>query len=288
MEPPFAVVENGKLVDARNADVIVPWWSFTKTVIAAAALVLVGQKRLVLDQPLPSPPYTLRQLLQHRAGVANYAELAAYHEAVARGDEPWTVPVLLERIEADRLRYEPGHGWTYSNTGYLFVRELVEQVCGEHLDAILRRLVLHPLGIRKSRIAERRADLDGVAMGTSAYHPGWVYHGLLIGPLREAALLLDGLMTGDLLPPNLLNAMREAVQVGGPVPGRPWKVPGYGLGLMCALTANDVTATGHTGSGPGSMIAVYHLPDAPSPYTAAAFAFGDNVASVENAVLSRR
>ena len=42
-------------------------------------------------------------------------------------------------------------------------------------------------------------------MGVNSYHPGWVYHGLLVGPLREAAVLLDRLMTGTLLSPDLLD-----------------------------------------------------------------------------------
>jgi CubicO group peptidase (beta-lactamase class C family) len=69
MQAPFAVIEDGALVAGTNADAVVPWWSFTKTVIAAAALVLVQQKRLALDRPLAGRRYSLRQLLQHRAGL---------------------------------------------------------------------------------------------------------------------------------------------------------------------------------------------------------------------------
>ncbi len=127
----FAVVENGALRAAQGVDEPVPWWSFTKTVIAAAALALVRDARLQLDRPLPNRPFTLRQLLAHRAGVTNYGGLAAYGEAVERGDEPWPISVLLERAHAARLRYPPGQGWAYSNIGYLFVRELIEETCRE-------------------------------------------------------------------------------------------------------------------------------------------------------------
>ena len=127
----FAVVENGALRAAQGVDAPVPWWSFTKTVIAAAALALVRDARLQLDRPLPNRPFTLRQLLAHRAGVTNYGGLAAYGEAVERGDEPWPISVLLERAHAARLRYPPGQGWAYSNIGYLFVRELIEETCRE-------------------------------------------------------------------------------------------------------------------------------------------------------------
>jgi len=56
---------------------------------------------------------------------------------------------------------------------------------------------------------------------------------------------------------------------------------------MCGTASNGMRAIGHTGGGPGSVIAVYHVPEAERPYTAAAFAFGDDVGSVEERVLNR-
>jgi CubicO group peptidase (beta-lactamase class C family) len=257
MENSFAITEAGVLTEAEGIGQPVPWWSFTKTILAAAALVLVRDGRLALDHPVRGRPFTLRQLLQHRAGLANYGDLSAYHEAVARGDEPWPVSELLERSDARRLRYEPGQGWSYSNIGYLMVRELIEETAGEDVTVAISRLVLRPLGINGARIARTHAE---VAMGSaSAYHPGWVYHGLAVGPLRDAALLLDRLMTGALLlPPGLLEAMGEAHPLSEPNPGRPWNRPGYGLGLMSGIVSSGHRVVGHTGGGPGSVIAVYH------------------------------
>jgi CubicO group peptidase (beta-lactamase class C family) len=208
---------------------------------------------------------------------------------VARGDEPWPVSELLERIDARRLRYEPGQGCGYSNIGYLMVRELIEETAGEDLGDAISRLLLCPLGVDGAHIARTTADFAGVAMGSaSSYHPGWVYHGLAVGPLRDAALLLDRLMTGALLPPDLLEAMREAHPVSEPNPGRPWKRPGFGLGLMSGIASNGHKVMGHTGAGPGSVIAVYHRPDATPPMTAAAFAFGDDLGQVEGVAFQPR
>ena len=78
----------------------VPWWSFTKTVIAAGALALVRDGQLALDEPLANRPYSLRQLLQHRAGVTNYGELPAYHDAVARGGQALEESVPVTRVRA--------------------------------------------------------------------------------------------------------------------------------------------------------------------------------------------
>jgi CubicO group peptidase (beta-lactamase class C family) len=149
---------------------------------------------------------------------------------------------------------------------------LIEALTGEDLDGALRRLVLKPLGIESARIVRERADLDQVAMGSAqGYHPGWVYHGLLVGSVEDAALLLDRLMASDLLPPGLRGEMLAPFALPGPVPGRPWAVPGYGLGIMTGETTGGSKVAGHTGGGPGSTIAVYRELDQGSRRTAAFF-----------------
>lgn len=254
----WALVEDGVMVEGHDAGRLVPWWSFTKTVLAAAAVVLVRDGLVSLDEPVEGKPYTLRHLLQHRSGLVNYGGFRPYHAAVERGDDPWPISELLDRLEADRLRYPAGEGWDYSNIGYWAVGRLIETVTGSRLDEALQRLVLKPLGVENARIVRERADLARVAMGTAeGYHPGWVYHGLLVGSVTEAALLLDRLLADNLLLSNLLQEMLTPFVLPGPVPERPWIVPGYGLGIMTGETSSGVRVAGHTGGGPGSTIAVY-------------------------------
>lgn len=278
-----ATVELGEPTAADVAP-IVPWWSFTKTAIAAAALSLVRDGALALDGPVNGQPYTLRQLLQHTAGLGDYGELAEYHAAVARGDDPWPIDDLLGRSRVGELRYPPGGGWQYSNTGHLLVRHVVERAAGLPLHAVLRRAVLAPLGLSLARFAGERADLDAVAMGgAQGYHPGWVYHGLLVGPLREAALLLDRLIGGSLLPAALLREMTTARPLGWAIPERPWRAPGYGLGVMVEAASDE--PLGHTGTGPGSAIAVYRRTPSRGPVVTAAFALSGDQGVVERAAL---
>src|SRR5262245_55971788 len=171
-----AAVVDGTLAAGDVADAPVPWWSFTKTVLAAAALVLVDAGRLTLDTPLAGQRYTLRQLLQHRAGVPDYGSLAAYHDAVASGHSPWPASELIARVYAHAPGSEPGRSWTYWNVGYRFVRELIEHADGEGLGDALKRLVLMPLGISNAALARTPGDLIGTRWGNAGhYHPGWVY-----------------------------------------------------------------------------------------------------------------
>ena len=282
----YAIARNGEIIAEQGGATVVPWWSYTKTVLAAAALTLVRDGDLELDATIEGERFTLRQLLQHRAGLCDYGELQEYHAAVAHGDKPWPVAELLERADAGRLRYEPGQGWGYSNIGYMRVRRLIERTADAPLNTVLTRRVFEPLGLGTTRFAVTKADLTGLDMGQAEdYDPGWVYHGLLVGPLCEAALLLDRLLRGVLLPPNLIAEMLHAHPVErAVVRERPWRSPGYGLGVMTEAPDGPV---GHTGGGPGSSIAVYRSRNNAVPQAVAVFAPHDNLGQVEHFAFSK-
>lgn len=278
----FSLVANNQLRTFDTSEALIPWWSFTKTVLAAAALTLVEEGRVGLDEPVAEGPFTLRQLLRHQAGLADYSALADYHTAVARGDAPWAPEEMLQRLDTSRLRYAPGAGWGYSNLGYLYVARLLERVTGLSLEDALRQRVLAPLGLTRVRLAKTPQDLQQVVMGAaSTYDPGWVYHGLLVGPLEQACLLLDLLLDGHLIRGPLLAQMQAALRLGGAIPGRPWSAPGYGLGLMQGEVGTGLTLCGHTGVGPGSVVAVYRSQDGQNTATCAVFCAGGAEGPVE-------
>lgn len=274
--------EPGRIADQE----LVPWWSLTKTALAAAALQLVRHGHCRLDEHFDGQPFTLRQLLQHRAGVPNYGELAVYHDAVRRGETPWSVSELLSRVGADRLDFGPGTGWCYSNVGYLYVRHLIERITGRDLNDALRALVFDSLSLPSVRIAASASDLVDTAWGNAAgYDPGWVYHGLLIGTPGDAARFFHGLMSGHLLPADLLAEMTLWHPIGEkPLPGRPWLTTGYGLGLMAGQLASAGFVVGHSGGGPGSVGAAYYFAR-PRRCTIAAFAAGPDEGRAEFEVL---
>jgi CubicO group peptidase (beta-lactamase class C family) len=250
-----------------------PWWSFTKTVLAVAALRLVEAGELELDTPRPRQRYTLRQLLLHRAGVPNYGRLQAYHEAVARGEDAWPRELLLEAVSAEKLDFEPGARWNYSNVGYLFVRDAIEEAAGLPLGEALHQLVLAPLDLSSARLATTRADFEEIYWPELRnYDPRWVYHGCLIGTPVDAAKLLHALFRGDLLQRSSIEAMFERSTIlDGAVAGRPWTTLSYALGLMSGSMGEAGRAWGHSGGGPYSTNAVYHFPDLDRPITVATF-----------------
>lgn len=259
-----------------------PWWSFTKTVLAICALRLVEEGRLDLDTSRPGKPYTLRHLLQHRAGVRDYGSVKAYHNAVAQNDIPWSREHLLDAVDADRLDFPPGTGWAYSNIGYLFVREAIEEATGLPLAVALREVVLEPLRASSARLATTPSDFREVVWpAVRTYDPRWVYHGCLIGTPIDAAKVLHGLFRSQILQSATLRTAMERYNLGGALPGRPWTACGYGLGLMSGRMRDSGRAIGHSGGGPFCVNAVYHFPDLLHAITVATFTDGVDEGAAE-------
>jgi CubicO group peptidase (beta-lactamase class C family) len=261
---------------AGAAFALFPWWSFTKTVLAVAAMRLVELGRLELDAPRPGKPYTLGQLLTHRSGAPNYGGLAAYHEAVARREDAWSRERLLKAVEADRLDFPPGTAWSYSNVGYLFVSDAVEEATGLPLAEALNELVITPLGLQSVRLAAERADFaDLFWPHLRTYDPRWVYHGCLIGAPADAVRLLHAILHGQLVSEASLAAMLERfTPLGGLMPGRPATERAYAMGFMTGRMGDAGRVIGHSGAGPGAVNTVIHFPDLPRPITVAVFTDG--------------
>ena len=235
----------------------VPWWSFTKTVLAIAALRLVEDGRLSLTDPVDDKAYTLAHLLRHEAGLPDYGGLKRYHEDVAAGRPPWPVDRLLAATDAERPRYPPGEGWAYSNIGYREVGLLIARAAGQPLGQALHRLVFAPANLSTARLVLTPDDLQGVEMGGAPdYHPGWVYHGLVVGTALDAARLLRALVTGRLLKSETFDVMLERRALSEHRSAL-HPDPAYALGLMLRAIDPLDHPLGHTGGGPGSGFAAY-------------------------------
>jgi CubicO group peptidase (beta-lactamase class C family) len=283
-----AIVERGTVVWEDTDAVQAPWWSLSKTAIASAALVLVQRGRLDLDNLLPGRPFSLRQLLYHAAGLPDYGGLAEYHQAVRSGLPPWSRTELFDRVGVQRLRSTPGTRFAYSNVGYTIVRSLIEDATGLSFGAAMEDLVFRPLGLDGVRVASIPADLGIDPWGSPAgYHPGWVFHGLVISTPSQAALFLSRLLSGEVLGEALLDAMREPIMISNSgFPDRPWNSAAYGLGLMIDLHSPLGPCLGHTGEGPGSTTATYRFDALPGARTVAVFASIEDPGEVERNALA--
>jgi D-alanyl-D-alanine carboxypeptidase len=135
-------------------DTALSFASVTKTFTAALVLQLVDEGTLELDTLvapiLPEakldPRMTVRHLLDHTSGLPDMFRMAGIEPALhADIHKRWTVEDSLRFGVKDRVK--PDTFWRYSNTGYVYLGELLERVTGKPWAALVRERLLDPLAL---------------------------------------------------------------------------------------------------------------------------------------------
>jgi len=143
--------------DSITPDTLFITASTAKTVTAAMALRLVQQGRLGLDQKaghyLPQlrdgNRITVRELLQHTSGLPNYLDSPRIQRLL--DTEPrhaWTRAEVLRAV--GHPTYRPGSRTTYSDSNYIALGGIIEDIEGAPFEDDFERLVARPLGLSKS------------------------------------------------------------------------------------------------------------------------------------------
>ena len=132
----------------------VPWniGSATKTFVAVVVLQLADEGRIDLDAGidgyLPDLPaadrITPRQLLNHTSGLGEYLDQPAVVNDPLR---QWTPAELIAVAEAAGRVGEPGGPHRYSNTNYIVLGEIIEQVTGNPWADEVQARIAEPLGM---------------------------------------------------------------------------------------------------------------------------------------------
>jgi D-alanyl-D-alanine carboxypeptidase len=238
--------------------------SITKTFIAALVLQLSDAGTLSLDAPirryLPDLPdtvaarVTVRELLNHTAGVADYVDnVALLASATADPTRAFSTAELLARIGPPS--YPPGTSWRYSNSDYLILGLLAERVSGSSLDELLRVRFFAPLGLTSLVYQPARPPAAPLAHGYSVLGRGadgdtWADDGYL--PNRALATIASS--AGGIAGTALDVARWGAALYAGSVLPRPTLaqmltfLPGsdYGLGVELRPIGGQ-QAIGHNG-----------------------------------------
>ena len=132
--------------------------SIAKTFIAAEVLKLGSQDRVNLDAPISAylsnvqfgDGVTLRQLLSHRSGYFDPArDDKNFIPAIAKDmNRLWTWQEVVDQAGQHPLYFEPGTRYDYSDTNYLILALLIEQVTGQSLGDVLTNDLIHPLHLK--------------------------------------------------------------------------------------------------------------------------------------------
>jgi CubicO group peptidase (beta-lactamase class C family) len=140
--------------------------SVSKQFTAAAIVLLAEQGKLSLDadvhEYLPDLmdygyPVTLRQMLWHTSGMADYEGdgiaifINMFGEAFRWGDEDYmTIPEFRRLLAQVPLRTAPDTEFYYSNSAYFLLSQVVEEVSGQSLSEFAAANIFEPLQMTAS------------------------------------------------------------------------------------------------------------------------------------------
>lgn len=148
--------------------------SVTKPFTAIAILILCEEGKLTLDDPvgkhLPKlklaergRPVTIRDLLWHRSGLADYSESfrgsdRAFQQLDMRGHLAW-----LGRQKSIRT---PGKRFEYNNSGYVLLASVIAAVSGQSYAKFVGERILGPCKMTRSTVVDDfRRKAPGLATG---------------------------------------------------------------------------------------------------------------------------
>ncbi|WP_165977112.1 serine hydrolase domain-containing protein [Nonomuraea diastatica] len=234
--------------------------SMGKMFTAVAIAQLVQRGKLSFDDPMGehvrgfpreiAGEVTLHHLLTHTAGMGDVLRRGPGHEP------PRTIGALMKLIAKEPLAFEPGSQMSYSNSGFIVLGAIVQQVSGQDYGDYLSKHVFKPARMTATAIrAYRPADVPGMA------HP-YAESGEDLGREIRVATPAGGASStvGDmigfaraLMAHRLLNRKLTETVITGKVqasgPGRgPDDKYAYGFGVR---KVNGARVIGHNGGSPG-------------------------------------
>jgi D-alanyl-D-alanine carboxypeptidase len=253
--------------------------NITSTFVATVTLQLVAEGRLALEDTverrLPGAiptgaTITIRQLLNMRSGLFDYLVDgdSTVVDRVLGGDwtHRWTPSELVGISNAHGPRTAPDAGWSFCNTCYVLLGQIIERTTGNALADELRARIFVPAGLKATsfdsepQIAGRHAHgyelLDGQLTDLTAISPSYAWAaGAIVSTADDVARFYRKLYRGRLLRADLVSAMQTTGPMAAELEG--W---GYGLGLIEKPMGCD-SAFGHEGTTFGYLAYVYSSKD---------------------------
>jgi D-alanyl-D-alanine carboxypeptidase len=236
--------------------------SITKTFTATVILQLAEEGKLRLDDPVskyqPEVPnganITLRELLNMTSGIFDFIEDKGFFQQLAANPtRVWNLKDVLAVAFKHPPNSAPGKEYYYSNTNYILLGMIIEQITHQPVEEVFQQRIFTPLGMSGSSLPPRTSsvipdphphgytylpDLHDATNWTLSY--AWTA-GAAISTLHDLRIWARALATGQLLSATMQKERLTWVATGT----SPTAIK-YGLGIY-----EIVGFLGHDGAIPG-------------------------------------
>jgi D-alanyl-D-alanine carboxypeptidase len=245
------------------------WASVGKLFTGVVVQQLIEEGKLRDEDPLsrwfPDFPdaddVTIDHLLTHTSGIFSFNT-----DLVFRKERGYHSPEKLIQIAARHgLVCRPGEQWYYSNTGYVFLARIIEEVEGKPFHEVVQARILGPLQMTDTVALAPDQRLEGLAVGHVDGKPDEEFEpttpfgaGIVVGSAKDMVRFLNAYLSGRLVSrENVLEAYSRLF----PMFDQPG--PFYGRGVMLLEFEDGGQSNvwlGHCGGTPGIKAVVAYDP----------------------------
>jgi CubicO group peptidase (beta-lactamase class C family) len=209
--------------------------SVTKQFTAMGVLILVEQQKLGLDDSICTHlencpdlwrPITIRNLLNHTSGIADYTDFMDFE---SREMNQTTPQELMARFRDFPLGFAPGTLYDYCNSNYVLLGLIIERAAGQSYAEFLHDAIFAPLGMHASgydtsvgRISEGAVGYSSFTQKSGFLDASTLYAaGGLYSTVEDLWLWTQALSSERLVSKPLLDAMFTPMHMGY---GFGWKI----------------------------------------------------------------
>jgi len=169
----LGIFKDGRIIYARgygiaNLEYTLPWssknpsriGSISKQFIAMCIAILAEQGKLSLDDdirkffpdwPEYNVPITIKRLLHHTSGIREYLTLVELMGKPEGSGYVYTPNELVRTLSRQKeLNFKPGEMYSYSNSGYFLLSEIINRVSGMKTSAFAKKYIFDPLGMNNT------------------------------------------------------------------------------------------------------------------------------------------
>jgi len=164
---------NRELKTPANPNALFKIASISKLYVAVSITKLAYEKQLSLDKTLAdyfpellgrienADKITLRMMVQHRSGIPNFTDNPDFWK-----NQPNTNIDVLQYALDLPADFKPNRDYGYSNTNYLLLSRIIEQVTGGSRQEYFKKEILMPLGLKNTfGSLDEVKNLDNIMSG---------------------------------------------------------------------------------------------------------------------------
>jgi D-alanyl-D-alanine carboxypeptidase len=245
--------------------------SNTKTFVVAVILQLVDEKKIALDEPISrfslgvtipnAANITIRELCNMRSGLFEAFDSPQFEHMNVSPQMTFDPRTVIRWAVAQKPYFPPNQGYHYTNTGYLILGLIIEDVTHDSVGDQIRKRLLVPYGLTHTSYPETMAMPDPWARGYGLdKHRNWEdvsntipvslmgAAGAMISDMPDMRRWIELYVRGKTSAPATHQALMDCISTGVPDSA-------FGLALGCSKGWY-----GYTGGLPGYNTANFFFP----------------------------